>query len=124
MPPRCVACGATAAAHTRPPATVTAAGLLPVLDRFEPSRRRRVDARDRSVLAARHPYRPVAAATAVGSLPTRTVPVTAFVAGSIRETVPSWRLTTQTAPSPIATALGPLPTWIGCTTCPCAARCG
>ncbi len=33
--------------------------------------------------------------------------------GSIRDSVPSWRLTTQTAPSPNASALGPLPTRIG-----------
>ena len=44
--------------------------------------------------------------------------MTASVAGSIRETVPSWRFATQTAPSPNATLAGPLPTLIAFTTLP------
>ena len=39
-----------------------------------------------------------------------------FVPGSIRETVPSRLLTTQTAPAPVAIPLGPLPTGIVSTT--------
>src|SRR6476619_2931421 len=41
---------------------------------------------------------------------------TIFVPGSIRETVPSRLLTTQTAPAPVAIPLGPLPTGIVSTT--------
>src|SRR4051812_30965523 len=42
--------------------------------------------------------------------------MTVFVPGSIRETVPSRLLTTQTAPAPVAIPLGPLPTGIVSTT--------
>src|SRR5438067_9517023 len=42
--------------------------------------------------------------------------MTVFVPGSIRETVPSRLLTTQTAPAPVVIPLGPLPTVIGWTT--------
>src|SRR5258707_46679 len=55
-------------------------------------------------------------ATASGPFPVRTVAVTEFVPGSIRETVPSRLLTTQTAPAPVAIPLGPLPTGIVSTT--------
>src|SRR6476661_2418226 len=41
---------------------------------------------------------------------------TVFVPGSIRETVPSRLLTTQTAPAPKAIPVGPLPTGIDSTT--------
>src|SRR3954451_16701482 len=41
---------------------------------------------------------------------------TVFVPGSIRETVPSRLLTTQTAPAPVAIPLGPLATGIVSTT--------
>src|SRR4051794_11777450 len=42
--------------------------------------------------------------------------MTVFVPGSIRETVPSRLLTTQTARAPVAIPLGPLPTGIVCRT--------
>src|SRR3954454_9605539 len=42
--------------------------------------------------------------------------MTVFVPGSIRETVPSRLLTTQTAPAPVAIPLGPFPTGIVSTT--------
>src|SRR5882724_147226 len=41
---------------------------------------------------------------------------TVFVPGSMRETVPSRLLTTQTAPAPVVIPLGPLPTGIVSTT--------
>ena len=59
--------------------------------------------------------RPLPTATSRGDPPTEIV-VTLFVAGSIRETVPSFAFVIQTAPSPIATAEGPLPTGIVCMT--------
>ena len=46
------------------------------------------------------------------SLPTGIVAVTELVAGSIRETVPSIELATQTAPLPVAMLLAPRPTRI------------
>ena len=48
--------------------------------------------------------------------------MTALVTGSIREIVPSVRLTTHTAPSPTASALGPLPTGIAGSAAPRAGR--
>ena len=47
-----------------------------------------------------------------GAAPTGNVPVTAFFAGSMRDTVPSRLFATQTLPSPYAIADGPLPTSI------------
>ena len=49
---------------------------------------------------------PSPAAMSVGTPRVLTRPVTAFVFGSMRETVPSWVFRTQTAPSPTATLLG------------------
>jgi len=46
------------------------------------------------------------------------VPVTEFVVGLIRETVPSRLFATQTAPLPKARPAGPFPTGIVCTTLP------
>ena len=48
-------------------------------------------------------------------MPTRTLPDIAFVPGSTRASVPSLRLTTQTAPAPTASALGAFPTLIEAT---------
>ena len=42
----------------------------------------------------------------VGTPRTSSLPVTAFVRGSMRETVLSWVFSSQTAPSPTATLLG------------------
>ena len=56
-------------------------------------------------------------AIARGFSPTAIVAVTTLLAGSIRETVPSARLATQTEPKPpAASAVGPLPTLTACTT--------
>ena len=49
---------------------------------------------------------PAPAAMSVTTPPGSNRPVTAFVSGSMRETVPSSLLSTQTAPSPTATLLG------------------
>src|SRR5688500_4805481 len=51
-------------------------------------------------------------AIATGSRATGTVSPTLLVSGSIRQTVASWRLTTQTPDLPAATATGRLPTRI------------
>src|SRR5712691_14475 len=51
-----------------------------------------------------------------GKLPTSIGCTTVLVAGSIRETVPSRLLTTQTAPLPVMIPLGLLPTGIVWTT--------
>src|SRR6266581_3234961 len=56
--------------------------------------------------------RPLPTATSRGDPPTWIVAATLFVAGLIRETVPSLAFTTHTAPAPTATAEGPLPTGI------------
>ena len=72
MPPRCVACGATAVAHTRPSATVTADGLFPVwiLSTHLVSSPGRCARSSPSSPPATHTA-PAPAATAVGSPPTR-----------------------------------------------------
>ena len=51
-------------------------------------------------------------ATAAGPLPTGITPLTAFVSGSIRETVPSSEFATHAPPTPKAIPVGPFPTWI------------
>src|SRR5262245_14812718 len=51
-----------------------------------------------------------------GPSPTGIPWTTVFVAGSIRATMASRLLTTQTAPAPVAIPLGPLPTGIVSTT--------
>src|SRR5262249_53199474 len=60
-------------------------------------------------------FPPDATARPLGPSPTVTMPTTRFFAGSIRDTVASWLLATQTAPGPAATAAGALPTLIGVT---------
>ena len=54
--------------------------------------------------------------THFGFVPTRMVATTLFVAGSIRETVPSPELATHTDPAPTATCSGTAPTVIVATT--------
>ena len=119
MPPRCAACGATAAVHTEPPVSAIAAGLLPVVDRLDRRAGRRGSTRDDgALLTAGDPHAPAAGGDRGRLAADADRPDTAFVAGSIRDSVPSWRLTTHTAPSPTASALGPLPTLIARTTAP------
>ena len=97
-------------AQTSPPRAVSSAGLLPVLTvsttaRASGSRRRTAPA-----ASATHSEPPATLRRDRLAAGRRSSSVTRSVAGSIRETVPSWRLATHTAPSPTATALGPLPT--------------
>ena len=118
VPPRCAACGATAAVHSDPPLSASAIGLLPVVIfsiKLGPSGSTRATVPPSP--PATHTF-PPPAATAVGSPPISSMPDTTFLAGSIRDSVPSWRLATHTAPSPTASALGPLPTAITRTTAP------
>ena len=85
VPPRCADCGASAAAHTDPPATAIAAGLLPVFS-FSTSRGPiGIDAGDDALLAAGDPDR--SAADGDGGRIAADVDDVhdgAFVAGSIR----------------------------------------
>ena len=100
------------AAHTDPPATAIAAGLLPTLNR---SSRRGPSGSTRATV----PSSPPATHTAPSADGDRgrvaadaDVPRDAFVSGRSAHSVPSWRLTTHTAPSPTASALGRGPTGI------------
>ena len=99
VPPRWLARDAVAAAHTEPPATASADGALPTRDRAGSAVRVRGSMR---ITASAPPsatqIAPSPAATATGLPPTRTVSLTASVAASIRVTVPSSRLATQTPP--------------------------
>ena len=117
VPPRCAAGGATAVTQMEPPTAARPAGVLPV----------RTVSTIARVLGSRRSTAPLASAThrawsaivsATGEPPAGTVSVTRSVAGSIRDTVPSWRLAIHTAPSPTATAAGPLPTGIAARTSP------
>ena len=101
VPPRCAACGASAATHTEPPATAIAAGLLPV---FEPLRPRaaRPGRRGRRCppRRPRPTRRPPPPRPRSGRWPTPTGHETVSLVGVDPRSVPSWRLTTHTAPSP------------------------
>ena len=106
VPPRCAACGASAAAHTEPPATAIAAGLLPV---FSGSTTRGPSGSTWTTVPSSPPATqtaPSPTATAVGSLPDGAAPGHRVALGIDAREVPTWRLTTHTAPSPTATALG------------------
>ena len=118
MPPWWLAGAASTAAHTEPPATASALGLL---ETAIGAAGRRVTASMRVTVAALPSATqtpPSPAAIAPGSRPTRVRPVTASVVGSICETVASWRLTIHTAFAPTATPTGPFPTAIGFSTSP------
>ena len=95
-----------------------AVGRLPVSNRCRLARAVRIDPDDGAVVAAGHPHR---------ALPDRDRGRVAAHADRPRDRVrrrvdprhvPSWRLTTHTAPSPNAIALGPLPTRIAGSTLP------
>ena len=99
VPPRWLARDTVVAAHTEPPATASADGALPTAMR-RVSRACRADrcGSRRRLPASATQIAPGPAATATGLPPTRTVSLTAFVAASIRVTVPSSRLATQMPP--------------------------
>jgi hypothetical protein len=75
-----------------------------------------IDAADPPFLAVCKPHRVIVGGNSRRTRPTDTVARTESVAGSIRDTVPSRVLATQTLPDPIATAVGPFPTGIAWTT--------
>ena len=117
VPPRCAALGAAAVTpETMPPSTAArpdrgaarwhGASRCPsaLVVRGVGRRRRR-----------RPPTAPPPAIVSVdgASRPAGTVYITRLVAGSMRETVPSWRFALHTPPSPTVTGdLGPFPTAI------------
>ena len=99
VPPRWLARDAVAAAQTEPPASGERGRRASDRDAAAHPARPRVDA-DHGACAAPSATQiaPSPAAIATGLPPTRTVSLTASVAASIRVTVPSSRLATQTPP--------------------------
>src|SRR5690242_4027106 len=97
VPPRWLARDAVAAAHTDPPESVIADGAL-----ASATRRSTLSVRGSTRITAPVPsatlIAPSPAATATGRPPTPTVPLIPPVTASIRVTVPSSRLATQTPP--------------------------
>ena len=123
VPPRCAASDGTAAIHTEPPATATADGLLP--SRASRPRRRSPGSRGpRSPPRRRPPTRRLRRPRPgqVGAH-AHASPTSRSCRDPRATSVPSLRLTTQTAPSPTASALGAFPTRIAAPRRSSAGRC-